>query len=294
MNGKILRGEIYWVRDALTSGSEEAFKRPFLVVSNNVINEKCGFIVGASITSKPKSETSLWCAKIYALRRESWVMCDHLQEVDQSRLLEYSATCSEAEMADVDVALLWSLGLGGAKKHDVALEQILREVALLKSAFESSAKPTVETVVENVKVLNINAATVPEIVKELAIPEYMAYLIAGYRRENGNFVDIEELRDVPGLPENFVEKYGRKIAIEEIKKNDDQIEKHDDEIKTKVNINTATPEEIRAKTGLGRVACEEIRAYRNKNGPFQGVEELLNLRHFGATCMKRYGAMLEV
>lgn len=288
MNGKILRGEIYWIRDALTNGSEEAFKRPFLIISNNIINEKCGFVVGAALTTKVKSDTMLWCAKTLATGRESWVMCDHLQEIDKTRLLEYYASCSDEEMVDVDVALLWSLGLGGTKKHDMALEQILAEVAALKSTL---VNPQVETVVEEVKTLNINTATVAEIVKELGVPEYMAYLIAGYRRENGNFVDIEELRDVPGLPKDFVEKYGSKIIIEDKK---DQIEKNDDEIKTKVNVNTATPEEMHEKLGMGLHICQRVRAYRNANGPFKKVEDLLNVDRFGSGCMKRYGHLLEV
>lgn len=316
MNGEFKRGEIYWVRDALTNGSEEAFKRPFVIVSNDKHNSKLSTIIGACLTTKvQRGPVDVF---IKTTNRPSWVMCDHIVEIDKSRVMEYYCTCSQQEMGQIDDALRFSLGLGEevsetadsveADMYKRMYEKVLDELVKLKleldlreklAAVEEPPKVDVPKVVERVRrrkvaekeKVNINTATAEEIAKALGIGLALAYMITEYRRDNGNFVDIEELRDVPELSEEFVEKYGDKIVIDS---KNDQIKKNDDEIKTKVNINTATPEEIRVKTGLGRVACEEIRAYRNKNGPFQGVEELLNLRHFGAICMKRYGAMLEV
>jgi competence ComEA-like helix-hairpin-helix protein len=241
-------------------------------------------------------------------------MCDHIVEIDKSRVLDYYCTCSEEEMRLVDDALRFSLGLGGAgevgetgdrveadmyrRMYEKVLDELVKlklELDLSKKTCEAKELPKPKAKVKREAKVNINTATAEEIAKTLGIGLTLAHMITGYRRDNGNFVDMEELRDVPELSEDFVETYGDKIIIDS---KNDQIKKSNDEIEPKpigkVNVNTATPEEIRAKTGLGRVACEEIRAYRNKNGPFQGVEELLNLRHFGATCMKRYGAMLEV
>lgn len=62
----------------------------------------------------------------------------------------------------------------------------------------------------------------------------------------------------------------------------------------KVNVNTATVPEMMEKAGMGKNLAEGIRAYRNKNGKFTSLEELLAVPRFGETCLKKYGSMLEV
>lgn len=312
MNGKILRGEVYWVRDALTNGSEEAFRRPFVVVSNNRINEKIGVIIGAAMTTKVRDDES--SVYVRATGRKTWVMTNHLIEVAKDRLMDYCGRCTDKEMELIDEALLRTLDLerGEVESHESDVykkmyEKVLEELVATKMELDRVKREAV-VVAEPPKVVkevpkekspvkkitvtekvNINTATAEAISIMLGIPETTAYLITGYRRQNGNFVDIEELRDVLGLPKGFVEKYGDKIVIDEIKKNDDEIKP-----KTKVNVNTATPTEIREKTGMSIDTCNKIRAYRNKNGPFKKVEDLLNVDRFGSGCMKKYRHLLEV
>jgi competence ComEA-like helix-hairpin-helix protein len=64
--------------------------------------------------------------------------------------------------------------------------------------------------------------------------------------------------------------------------------------KNKVNVNTATMEEISEKTGLGIVTAKHIVRYRKMNGPFKRVEDLMKVSRFGSSCMKKYGGMFEV
>ena len=63
---------------------------------------------------------------------------------------------------------------------------------------------------------------------------------------------------------------------------------------TKVNVNTATVEELVEKVGLNVVTAQMIRAYRNKNGPFELLEDLTKVSRFGPKCLVKYGPMLEV
>jgi competence ComEA-like helix-hairpin-helix protein len=326
MNGEFKRGEVYWVRDALTNGSEEAFRRPFMVVSNDEHNAKRGTIIGAALTTKPQGGAQY--VMCYATGRRSWVMCDHLIEVDKSRLMEYDGKATSEELSAVDTGLRLVLDLMGETNNDIEVlqaelesknhraslfqrlyEKALDELAALKlemdlqkkcqqrceETSEKCEKP-VETV-GNAKV-NINTATANDIVRFLGIGTYHAYKITRYRSKNGNFVDIEELRDVPGLPKDFVERYGDNLIIED---ENDEIESRDDEIEqpkvakvAKVNVNTATPEEISSVSGLGIHIAQRIRAYRNKYGPFKTVEDLLKVDRFGSGCMKLYGDKFEV
>ena len=49
----------------------------------------------------------------------------------------------------------------------------------------------------------------------------------------------------------------------------------------KININTAGVDEFVALPGIGRAYAERIVEYRQKNGPFKKVEELMNVRGVG-------------
>lgn len=319
MNGEFKRGEVYWVRDALTDGSEEAFRRPFVVVSNDEHNLKRGTIIGAAMTTKPKGGAQY--VATFATGRRSWIMCDHLIEIDKSRLMEYAGKATSEEMSAVDTGLRIVLDLLGgddasedtvaalkaeleSKNHRASMFQRLYEKALeelvalkfemdLKEKREQRGKETsekcekpVETV-GNAKV-NINTATAIEIVTALGVNTNYAYKITQYRKNNGNFVDIEELRDVKGLPKDFIERYGDKIIIED---ENDQIELPK---VAKVNINTATAEEIAEVSGINFRTARSITAYRNKHGRFKSVEDLMNVDRFGNGCMKTYGDKFEV
>src|ERR1700752_1934541 len=48
-----------------------------------------------------------------------------------------------------------------------------------------------------------------------------------------------------------------------------------------VNINTASAPELEALPGIGQKTAERIIEYRQKNGPFKKVEELMNVRGVG-------------
>ena len=58
----------------------------------------------------------------------------------------------------------------------------------------------------------------------------------------------------------------------------------------KININTASWEELSALDGIGEVLAKRIVAYREQNGPFSLTEELLQVRGIGE---KKYQAIRE-
>jgi len=51
--------------------------------------------------------------------------------------------------------------------------------------------------------------------------------------------------------------------------------------KSPININTATAAELEGLPGIGARTAARIVEYRQKNGPFKKVEELMNVRGVG-------------
>ena len=61
-----------------------------------------------------------------------------------------------------------------------------------------------------------------------------------------------------------------------------------------VNINTASATEFEALPGIGAKTAARIVEYRQKNGPFKKVEELMNVRGVGEKSFLKLKAQLSV
>ena len=48
-----------------------------------------------------------------------------------------------------------------------------------------------------------------------------------------------------------------------------------------VNLNTATAAQLEALPGIGKATAERILEYRQKNGGFKKIEDLMNVRGIG-------------
>ncbi len=55
----------------------------------------------------------------------------------------------------------------------------------------------------------------------------------------------------------------------------------------KVNINTATSEELQTLDGIGEVKAQAIIDYRTENGPFQVPEDLLKVSGIGEATLDK-------
>ena len=108
---EINRGEIFYIRrGGATTGSEIHPERPAVVISNKENNETSDIVEIAYMTLKPKKDLPTH-VKIKATGKLSTVLCEQVSTVSTERLGEFVGKCTDAEMKDIDVALMISLQL---------------------------------------------------------------------------------------------------------------------------------------------------------------------------------------
>jgi competence protein ComEA len=62
----------------------------------------------------------------------------------------------------------------------------------------------------------------------------------------------------------------------------------------RINLNTATPAELQTLPGIGPVLAQRIVEYRDANGPFQSVDDLLKVKGIGPSLLEKIQDLVEV
>lgn len=108
------RGEIYMVDCSPSRGSEQAGRRPALVVQNNTGNQLSSTTIVVAVTSRimPRRYPFHVPVPNGALPKASTIMCEQIMTIDQARLEgKRLALLSDDVMEEVDAALKRSLGI---------------------------------------------------------------------------------------------------------------------------------------------------------------------------------------
>ena len=63
---------------------------------------------------------------------------------------------------------------------------------------------------------------------------------------------------------------------------------------TRIDLNTASVEELTSLPGVGQKVAERIVAYREANGPFEKKEELMNVRGIGEKTFLKLEGLIKV
>jgi mRNA interferase MazF len=99
----ILRGEIYWADLDPTRGHEQAGRRPVLILSEDVLNEKSGTVIAVALTSQePKAGFPLTLEITSPeLPKRSWAKISQIRTLSVSRLGDRLGAVASDELESV-------------------------------------------------------------------------------------------------------------------------------------------------------------------------------------------------
>lgn len=109
---KIQRGQIYYADLDINEGSEQAGKRPVIIIQNNMGNEHSSTIIVAAITSNktPALPTHIKL-KVNGLPKYSVAMLEQVRTLSKKRLLDYICKVDAITLKKINFALSTSFGL---------------------------------------------------------------------------------------------------------------------------------------------------------------------------------------
>jgi mRNA interferase MazF len=100
---RILRGEVRWAQLNPVRGQERAGRRPVLVLSHDIFNERSGTVIAMALTSQePRAGFPLTLeSKAARLTKRSWVRISQIRTLSVDRLGQRIAKASDEELARV-------------------------------------------------------------------------------------------------------------------------------------------------------------------------------------------------
>lgn len=108
---QMVRGEIYYVEgNNDVVGSEQQGDRPAIIVSNNTGNSYSRIKEVVFLTTKPKRILPTHVT-INSSAQYSTAICEQITTVSDKRIKQYIGKCTDAEMKDIDTAIMVSLAI---------------------------------------------------------------------------------------------------------------------------------------------------------------------------------------
>jgi mRNA interferase MazF len=100
---RILRGDVRWADLNPVRGREQAGRRPVLVLSQNVFNERSGTVIAVAMTSQePKAGFPLTLeSSAGGLPKRSWIKISHIRTLSVDRMGLRLGRASDEELARV-------------------------------------------------------------------------------------------------------------------------------------------------------------------------------------------------
>jgi mRNA interferase MazF len=109
---RILRGEIRWADLNPVRGNEQAGRRPVLILSHDVFNERSGTVIAVALTSQPQRAGFPLTIELHSkgLPKKSWVKVSQIRTLAVERVGQRRGKVSLEELAQVIEGLNEILG----------------------------------------------------------------------------------------------------------------------------------------------------------------------------------------
>jgi mRNA interferase MazF len=100
---RILRGEIRWADLNPVRGKEQAGRRPVLILSHDVFNERSGTVIAAALTSQPQRAGFPLTLELQSkgLPKQSWVKISQIRTLAVERIGQRLGKASLEELARI-------------------------------------------------------------------------------------------------------------------------------------------------------------------------------------------------
>ncbi|MDN5941665.1 MAG: type II toxin-antitoxin system PemK/MazF family toxin [Nitrospira sp.] len=100
---RILRGEIRWADLNPVQGNEQAGRRPVLVLSHDVFNERSGTVIAVTLTSKPQRAGFPLTLELQSkgLPKKSWVKVSQIRTLAVERIGARLGSAGSEELTQV-------------------------------------------------------------------------------------------------------------------------------------------------------------------------------------------------
>ena len=109
---RILRGEVRWANLQPTIDHEQAGKRPVLILSENVFNQRSGTVIGVALTSQAPSAGFPLTLELESseLPKQSWVKISQIRTLSTKRIGKKLGVVNPEEIVSVIEGLNEILG----------------------------------------------------------------------------------------------------------------------------------------------------------------------------------------
>src|SRR6266536_1044856 len=100
---RVLRGDVFWADLEPARGREQTGRRPVLVISHDIFNERSGTVIAMAITSQPQAAGFPLTVELLsgALPKRSWVKVGQIRTLSIQRLGKRIGRISPEELLRV-------------------------------------------------------------------------------------------------------------------------------------------------------------------------------------------------
>jgi competence protein ComEA len=150
-----------------------------------------------------------------------------------------------------------------------------------------------QTEVLRTGLIDVNTANAMELQLLKGIGTTKADAIVKYRETNGSFSKKEDIMNVPGIGPATYEKIKDRLQITEKSMDESKQEQHHSE-EERININRASQLQLEKLPGIGPVKARSIVEYRELNGDFNDLPDLILVKGIGEKTFEQIKPMITI